>query len=1164
MRCVECGFVMPAPLKFCGECGVRLEVAQAGATTPERNYTPPHLAQKILQTRSALEGERKQVTVLFCDIADSTPLAARIGPDRMHTVLNAFFGAALAEVHRFEGTVNQFLGDGFMALFGAPLSHEDHARRAVLAALAIRKAIASDSQFQAPGIELRTRIGLNTGAVVVGRIGDNLRMDYTAIGDTTNVAARIQGLAEPGTILVSDAVARSTMEYVEYQPVGPRVLKGKSEPIALHQIVREHSHRVRSANRADTMLVGRQAELQTIDRSLEQLQAGAGCALAIVGEAGLGKSRLLEEATRRASEGGLRVVQGSCLSFGRTLSYWPFRELIRAAFDIDDTDGDASGWDKLDVGMKTLFPDGADELLPYIGTLLALTLPKPLAERIRALDGVSMGHQIFRSVLLLFERLALQKPTVLGLEDWHWADASSVGLLEHVLPLADRVPLMYVVASRPESQGAAASLYRALTADERTVQRVQLLALAPLGTAQSAELAERLLGGGALPSDVRDMLLHRSGGNPFYLGELVRALIGTKGIERDTLTGDWCRTEQYMTMPLPDTIEGLILARIDRLEDEVKQVLKAAAVVGRTFFYRVLRAVADSTALDNDLVHLRNADLIDQKRLTPELEFIFRHPLIQQATYGSLLDDQRRSLHAVIARTIEALFSERLDEFLSILAYHYAQAEDWEHAYEYLFKAGDQAGRIAADAEALDHYEKALHASRSSARALDAVKRAELDRRIGEALFRLGRHQAALEHLFAGLSRLGVTYPKSQRGVAMAIGLKLLMRAIRGAKRRLFGSRARPAALPSSRTYSATQALETIGAIDFFQNPPRYVLSVLMGLEFAESHAPSRALVVYTSAFGQVCDSLALRRIARAFHAESHRMAVALGDDLALGYCHLLEGMHQHVAGDWVGATQSLELSLQRFRAVGHLHSQSAVLMMEIAVLRSRGEPRWLQLVDEAVALATESQDEQAIGWASAAMGARSLHRDDFASAAIAFEDACSRIEEVHDWRSLAHMLARLALCEARLGKLRRALEHLEKAEKVMASHRFDPRFEGMAVAPAAEAYLSVAEQTPDVGMRNHLLRCAKRACDRLTRIGRRVSEESAPEALRLNGTYRWLCGDKKHAVTLWQRGIKVAEEMQALHVLAKLHQELGLRTGDEVHVQLAKVLFVTTGALGT
>lgn len=1162
MRCLACGFVMPAAQKFCGECGVRLDVVLPDTAVPDRSYTPPHLAQKILLTRSALEGERKLVTVLFCDIAESTPLSDRIGPDRMHKVLNAFFEVTLAEVHRYEGTVNQFLGDGFMALFGAPIAHEDHARRGALAAMAIRKAVTSDARLQAPDIALKTRIGLNTGPVVVGRIGDNLRMDYTAIGDTTNVAARIQSLSDPDTILASDAVVRASNEHLEYQSIGLRALKGKPDPIALHELIRGRAHRVRRNTHADTVLIGRDAEMQTIHRSLEALQDRQGGAIAIVGEAGLGKSRLVEFALQRARELGLRVARGSCLSFGRTLSYWPFREVIREVFDIDDGDGEAATWAKLHVGSARLLNVLAEELLPYIATLIALPLPELMESRVRSLDGSAMGHQVFRTALLLFERIAEDTPTIVVLEDWHWADASSAELLQHLLPLVDRVPLCFLSATRPEQQGAAAGLLTAVGGAQSRARRCTTITLTPLSRGQSLQLSEHLLGGGALPSQLRDMLQRRSGGNPFYLGELVRALIVTEGIERDALTGEWQVTERYDAVPLPDTIEGVILARIDRLEDEAKQVLKEAAVVGRTFLYRVLRAVAVSAELDDDLTRLRDAGLIEQKRATPELELLFQHPLIHQATYDSLISDHRRALHLRIARAIELLFSERLEEFLSILAHHYAQAEDWEHAFDYLFRAGDQAGRIAADAEALDHYERALQASRSSTRALTSLQLAELDRRIGEALFRLGQHGSALEHLFAALSRLGVSYPKSQRGVGAAIALKLLKRAVRGAKRHLFGSKGRPTVPPSPEVVSATQAIEAAAAIDFFRNSSRYFLGVLVGLELAEAHSPTRALVVHTSALAQVFDSLGFTRVAGAYHAKSRRAAESLGDDNALGYCLLLKGMHEHVVGDWVGARRCLEGAVQHFRAGGHLHNQCAALIIEMIVLRTRGEPKWLELVDEVVALSTESQDEQAIAWAKASAGMRSLHRGDFAAAVIAYEDACARLEEIRDLRSLAHGLARLALCEAKLGRLRAAIEHLEKSEQVRNGQRLDPMFEAMATAPAAEAYLCLAEQSSEVEMRRDLLRRAMRACDRLSLIGRRILDESAPEALRLRGTHRWLLGDRDSAVTLWRRGIKVAEEVRAMHVLAKLHHEIGLRTDDAVHARMANELFALTGAV--
>jgi len=776
MQCSSCGHANPEGQKFCGECGTRLEAGTAIADqTAPRAYTPLHLAEKILKARSALEGERKPVTVLFCDIANSTALAERLGPERMHAVLNAFFEAALAEVHRYEGTVNQFLGDGFMALFGAPVTHEDHARRAVLAAHAIRHALTAES-FAARDAELRLRMGLNSGAVVVGSIGDNLRMDYTAVGDTTNVAARIQGLAEPGSILVSGSVWQATRAYARFRALGPQALKGKAEPIAIYELVAAHA--VQAAQQHDALiedrqvLVGRETELSVIDGALQRLQAqGRGGVIALVGDAGIGKSRLLHAARRLAFDRDLRWLQGDCLSFGRTLSYWSFREVIRRGFEIDERDDEAASWRKVEAGMRALFAEEADELVAYIGTLLAVALPSPLERRIRALDSHAIGLQIFRATLLMFERSARQRPLVVAFEDWHWADASSASLLEHLLPLSDRAPILFIVASRAEPQGPAESFRIATSSQgDPPLLNASVLELRPLSMADAVQLAERLLGGGGLPTDLRHMLVSRAGGNPFYLGELVRALLANKCIERDE-AGGWRTTSEFAAVPLPDTIEGLILARIDRLDDEAKQVLKAAAVVGRTFFYRVLKAVTEAeNHLDADIRNLRGAELIDEKQLEPELEYVFKHPLIQQATYNSLLEDRRRQMHRQVARSIEQLFEGRLEPFHAMLAHHYAKADDADKTREYLFKAADQADRLAADEEALELYNAVIaDAERSPLRGMPDVKRAELDMKIGDAHFRAGRHQLALQALMTAAQRLGHPPPRSRSALTVAV-----------------------------------------------------------------------------------------------------------------------------------------------------------------------------------------------------------------------------------------------------------------------------------------------------------------------------------------------------------------------------------------------------------
>ncbi len=458
MICAACQHENPEGAKFCNGCGAKLEASprlDARFAAPH-GYTPPHLAEKILTARSALEGERKQVTVLFCDLANSTALAERLGPEDMHTLLNRFFELALAEVHRYEGTINQFLGDGFMALFGAPVAHEDHARRAVLAALGLQQSLRErQTEF---GHALSARMGLNTGPVVVGKIGDNLRMDYTAIGDTTHLAARLQQVAEPGAVYVSESTLRLVQDHADCEALGTRAVKGRAERVAVYRVVGTRARPVtgREAAGIGSPLVGREEEVAALLRSIERLQAGQGGIVGILGEAGLGKSRLVTEVRRKVADRDLFWLEGRGLSFGQTLAYWPFLEILRGWAGITEDDGDAESWGKLARRVEGLFSGEVAEVLPYLATLLGVTVRPEHEERVKYLDGEAMGRQVFRTVRRLFERLARERPTVIVFEDLHWADQSSAELIEHLFPLVETVPLLLCGVGRPDRESPAA------------------------------------------------------------------------------------------------------------------------------------------------------------------------------------------------------------------------------------------------------------------------------------------------------------------------------------------------------------------------------------------------------------------------------------------------------------------------------------------------------------------------------------------------------------------------------------------------------------------------------------------------------------------------------------------------------------------------------------
>ncbi len=1170
MRCNACGQINPTAQKFCGECGNRLGAARpvpvAGAATDAVSNVLAAFDTPATRI-GAQQGERKQVTVLFCDIVGSTPLAARLGADRIYRVLNEFLAVAMAQVHRFEGSVNQFLGDGFMALFGAPIMHEDHARRAALAALAVRDAVATHAWAMLPlGEKISIRIGINSGTVVFGRIGDDSRTDVTAIGDTANVAARLQSEARPGQVVCSGAVARAVAAHVELGALGLRSLKGKAAPVEVFELIAPRTLPAPSTPppvATGSLLLGRADERASLESDLDQLLTGAGRVVAISGEAGVGKSRLLAEARRYASQVRVRWVQGTCVSYGKSQSYGPFRQVMRECLGISEGDDEVAARERLDTALEGLFAEAAAEIAPFVALLLGLR-PRPAdAPRLQALEGMPTGHQIFLTSLRVFERLAQQQALALVLDDWHWADTSSENLLEHLVPLAAKVPILFLVASRPEAgDGTVARLMRMLRTDPQVALLHREIRLLVLGDQAALELISRLFEPGTVQPQLAAHLRQRGGGNPFYLEELVHMSIATRAVERDAFSGEWRIAKAWAATALPDSIEGVILARVDRLDGDSKQLLKIAAVAGRSCSVAVLAAVAAGQVdLAACVERLRAAELMEDGMLLAESELRFRHPLIQQAVYDSLLDEQRRDLHQRTGDALERALANRLDEFYPLLAHHFARAEDWQRAQKYLFLAGTQAGRIAADAEALEHYENALRASKVSTADPDLVQRAELDASMAQALFRLGRNEAALDHALAALASLGFTYPGTRRETFRAIGRKLAGRALRRALRpfRAAGLGGRH---PADRAYlSASRLFELVGAIDYFLDPPRFALGILTMLEVAETRPLSPGLAIATSALGLVCDSLGLYRFGAVLHGRALRAASKLGEDMARGYCLHLHGLHQYSTGQWGQALHTLADGARHLEAAGHLRLWASCTGATYFVMRSMGDPRWIELAERQLKVGESVHDEHAVAWAVNAAGVAHLYRGDHKSALVLFEKASVAYEAIPDYRFLAGALARRALCHALSGALETALSLLERSHALVRQYRISGMSASAPVMVTAEAYLCVAEQMKGANQRAQALRLAASACSRASRHARGVGDESSAEALRLNGILAWATGDQSRAARLWQAGIKVAQSLGADYALARLHHELGSRKLEAAHASVARNLFEKCGA---
>lgn len=1165
--CAACGHGNLPDHRFCDGCGNALQPAAAApdrSGAVARGYTPSHLAEKILTTRSALEGERKQVTVLFCDMANSTALASRIGAEAMHGLLNSFFELAVAEVHRLEGTINQFLGDGFMALFGAPLAHEDHVRRALLAALGIRQKLRDAEAAGNTALSaVQVRMGVNTGAVVVGKIGDNLRMDYTAVGDTTNLAARLQQLAEPGAICVSESVKSAGQAFFDFRALGKQALKGIAEPVPVYDLTRARRRDQQESGAAGagigSPMVGRDPEVALLQREVDSLLRGKGGIVVISGEPGAGKSRLVAETRRQAMARPLHWLEGRAVSYGRSLSYWPFIEILRNCFEIGDDDGEDESWRKLEAGIQALFAERSADMLPYLATVLKLHLPAQYADRVDHLDGLGLRRQVFLCMRQLFEQLALRQPVLLLLEDWHWADQSSIELAEHLLPLTVSGGLLAVFVIRPDLDGPAAPVRR-FAADHRD-GRFHEVILSALSEDHSVTLIGNLVGALDLPLVLRDQILRKTEGNPFFIEEVIRSLVADGYLVRGAGESQWRLSRPVDQVNLPDTVQALILARIDRLDEEIKQALKLASVIGRSFFLRVLGAISEASRdLPADLSLLEQAELIRQCQQQPEVEYIFKHALVQEAAYGSILVERRRGIHRLVAEAIEALFADRLDEVTSLLAYHYTCAEDWEKAQEYLFKAGDQAGRMAADSEALDHFRKAEAAYlKAFGDKLSPLQRTALARKIGAALYATGHYEQALEQFRRALSYVGLQYPTTKGGVRRASLMYLGRHFFRSLRRRL--------GLPAARDMDTATAREVssicylMSWMDYLINRERMLLDSLLELHVGErsDYALAEARGLSSVGFGFM--TLNLRGISRRYHRWANAVAQRADTLPALAFAWHTSGFLDFYEGHWAQADTLFSKAAVAYRDTGDIHGWGGAVVMQTFVVYFRGDlATTTALTGEMVRAGLDAADPQVACWGYQNLAYSMLVCGPLDEAETTLDKGLALARKIPSWQNMVYLLALRGKCHVLQGELDEAGVLLDEALQILKTENLNSAFD-QAEALTAVATLGLARALRLQGpARNAAIEAAPQACRKAVTTARRMPAW-LPEALRLQGTSDWLRGDATAAQAHWRESLAVAKQSSFPIEHARTLAEMGRRTGDLDALGQAIAVFRHSGA---
>ncbi len=699
--CAACGTELRPGARFCDGCGTAVAAAGAPSAAPERSpgaYTPKHLADRILQSRSALEGERKQVTVLFADVKGSMELASQLDPEEWHGILERFFEILSEGVHRYEGTVNQYTGDGIMALFGAPIAHEDHAQRACYAALHLRDAVRAHANEVRVrhGVPFGVRIGLNSGEVVVGRIGDDLRMDYTAQGHVVGLAQRMESLAESGHICLSEHTARLVEGYLDVRALGRTQPKGASEPVGLYDLVGVGAFRTRldrSRARGLSAFVGRDRDMEVLEAALERARSAGGQVVGVAAEAGTGKSRLCAEFLDRCRARGIPVLEARGVAHGKSIPMLPMLELWRAFYGITEADAPEAARAKV-AGRLLLMDESFRETLPLVFDLLGIQDPeKPTP----AIDPEHRQKRLHAFMKRLSRDPSFGGTRVTLLEDLHWFDGASDSFLETIVESQPATRDLMLLNFRPE--------YRAGWMQRSFYQH---LPLQPLGPDATRELLHDQLGEHGSVAALHELVLERTKGNPFFVEEVVQSLV-----ESGRLSGE--RGAYRLTVPVealevPATVQAVLAARIDRLPEREKEVLQTAAVIGKTFGEAVLREVASSVAtigdaeLDAAVSALVAAEFFYEASLYPRREYSFKHPLTQEVAQGSQLRERKARVHAAVAQALERAPSG-LDESAAEIAHHWDEAGEAARAARWHRRAAEWAGR-SDPRESLRHWQR--------------------------------------------------------------------------------------------------------------------------------------------------------------------------------------------------------------------------------------------------------------------------------------------------------------------------------------------------------------------------------------------------------------------------------------------------------------------------
>lgn len=1120
-------------MNFCGQCG----------TSPHgagQHHEPVHFPTTA---RHIPEPERKHVTALFSDLTGYTSMTEKLDPEQVKEITGRIFTGVKQIVHKYEGFIERVMGDGVLAFFGVPRAHEDDPIRAIYAAKEIHDLVKSLSpQYQEKlGAPLTMHSGINTGLVVTADV-DPEKGTHGVAGDAVNVASRLSGLANPGEILVGHDTHVRAEGVFTFEDLGLRKVKGKAEPIHVFKVLSAKATRgvVRFDRQVSSEMVGRDKELDKLEFQVMKAINGEGSVVNVIGEAGIGKSRLIAELKNSHIMRRVSLLEGRAISIGKNLSFHPIIDLLKQWAGIVEDDSEAVGFDKLERAIRAVHPTEANEILPFVAALMGMKLRGKHAERVKGIEGEALEKLIFKNVRELVIKASELRPTVVIMEDLHWADASSLALLEALYHVVEKHRLLFINVFRPGYW----------ESEDWTVEKISEflphhsveIAIQPLDQQASQALIGYMLDISGLPYALRVQIVERSGGNPFFIEEVVRSLIDEGAIVRSD--GSFEVTDKIHSVVIPPTINDVLMARIDRLEERTRELVKVASVIGRSFFDRILKEVADSIEdIDGRLAYLKDLQLIRDRTRMEELEYLFKHALAQEAAYESTLIQQRKALHLKVAHSIERVFQEKLHEFYGMLAYHYSKGDDLEKAEEYMVKAGEEALRSSASSEALHYYQEGLrlYLDRYGTIA-DPEKIAKFEKNIGIALHNKAQWAKAIEYLEKVLERWQAPVPKAN----LAGALQLVRDLVVVLKTLYFPSRtAKP--VSKERENEIFDLIYKVATAVVFIDNIRTFFVLMGGLRRATKYDVARipvgpglwAGVAGMFSLSGISFKLADRCLEYSLHAGSS------GDIVSKTQYACMTAVNQHCQGVWNEIEKVGNHLIDRGLKQGDLYHVSAYIYFVGLVKAEQGEFHQLTEIIEGLFQIGRGFDYEDATEHARLLRADYLVRTRFLHEAIvATDEAVSyspRNTEFHEMEFLGFK----GEAQLLLGDAPGSNETITRACAIYENQKFvapvfaAPYLVARFLADIHRLQQEICSKTPsnDPNVRRNACRSGKAAL--------RNSRKYAPyrtKILRLMGLYYWLIGKQGQALKWWERAIQEGQRLGARPDLSRTYFEVGKR----------------------